>query len=374
MKDTVNIPRCSLSNWKDLYDAAVSFADIKCWEWMSDTDVFGVQNPEIGEIGYCCVLGEMGEVYGLVVYLVSLGLEQHHKIQSKRLHAGSPDFAYSQSCLTAWFGNRRDLDDTDRKIVKELGLKFRGSDASPQFRSMQPGYFPWYLSESEAKFLILCLEQARQVALDFKNNPDCLNAPAKNLYFVRIPSKMADDSVSDSPASGLSPGRQQSLFPVAGETRVRQWETRWLSPAPLVKAGVKPFPLDELRLQRIKKSSQSYNGAWEVDAFFTTQPVAGDDRPFFPYTLLCADHDSGFIWSTVLAEPSTWETEFPKSFLQGVEEHKLLPATLSFRKEQLRELFTPLATQLGIEVEITKKLPAVDRAKRELLKFIGKKL
>jgi len=367
----VQIPRCSLSTWKNLYDAAGSFRDVACWEWMSDSDLFGVQNPENREIGYCCVLGRFGEVYGLVVYLGSPGLEQHHKIQSGKMHAGSPDFAYNQNCLTAWFGARGDLDNTDLKVIKEVGLKFRGSNAWPQFRSMQPGYFPWYLSESEAKYLILCLEQSRQVALLFKNNPACLTAPAKSLYFVRVPAKMAGNSVSDSPSSDLSPG-QQSLFPVAGEARVRQWETRWLSPAPVVKTAVKPFPLDEVRLQRIKKNSQSHNGAWEVDAFFTTEPVAGDNRPFFPYTFLCADHDSGFILSTVLAEPATWETEFPKSFLDSVEQHKLLPATLSLRKEELRELFIPLATQLGFKVELTKKLPAVDHAKRELLKFLGK--
>ena len=167
----MKIPSCSLPVWKNLYDAALAFRDIDPWEWMSDSDLFGVQNPENGEIGYGCVLGALGEVYGLVVYLGSAGLEQHRMIESGKLHAGSPDFAYSQSCLTAWFGSRRDLDKTDLKVVKELGLKFRGSDTWPQFRSMQPGYIPWYLSENEAKFLTLCLEQARQVALDFEGDP-----------------------------------------------------------------------------------------------------------------------------------------------------------------------------------------------------------
>jgi hypothetical protein len=339
---------------------------------MSDCDLFGVQNPENGEIGYCCVLGELGEVYGLVVYLGSSGLEQHHKIQSGKMHAGSPDSAYSQCCLAAWFGTRSDLDKNDLKVVKELGLKFRGTDAWPQFRSMQPGYLPWYLTENEAKFLTLCLEQARQVALHFEKNPDCLTAPAKNLYLVRVPSNLAEGkSGSGSPSSGRS-AAQQRLFPVAGETRVHQWETQWLSPAPRVKAAVKPFRLDEVRLQRIKKTSQAHNGAWEIDAFFTPSPVAGDDRPFFPYTFLCADHDSGFIFGTVLSEPSAWETEFPKAFLGSVEEHKLLPSKLCFRKVELRELFAPLASRFGIEVEFTKKLPALDRAKREFLKFIGK--
>jgi hypothetical protein len=366
----MNIPRCSLSIWKNLYDAADAFREIGCWEWMSDSDLFGVQNPESGEIGYCCVLGELGEVYGLVVYLGSLGLEQHHKIQSGKLHAGSPDFAGSQSCLTVWFGGRGDLDNTDLKIVKDLGLKFRGSDTWPQFRSMQPGYTPWYLSESEAKFLTLCLEQARQVAVDFEKNPELLESPGKNLYLVRV---RIEKTAAHSPGPSLS-SNQPMLFPESTESQSHDWNSQWLSSTPRVKAVVKAFPLDEIRLQRIKKTSQEHSGAWEIDAFFTAQPAAGDGRPFFPYAFLCADQDSGFIFSTVVAEPSGWETEFPKAFLESIEKHRLFPHTLSFRKEELRDLFAPLATYLGIKVEFTKTLSAVDRAKRELLKFMKRGL
>jgi hypothetical protein len=366
----MNIPRCSASIWKSLYDAADAFREIACWEWMSDSDLFGVQNPESGEIGYCCVLGELGEVYGLVSYLGNLGLEQHHKIQSGKLHAGAPDFAGSQSCLTAWFGGRGDLDNTDLKVVKDLGLKFRGRDTWPQFRSMQPGYVPWYLSESEAKFLTLCLEQARQVALDFEKDPELLDPPGKNLYLVRVPT---ETTAAHSPDLSLS-SHQPMLFADAIQSSVHEWNSQWLSAAPRVKTVVKAFPLDEIRLQRIKKTSQEHNGAWEIDAFFTPQPAAGDDRPFFPYVFLCADQDSGFIFSTVVAEPSDWETKFPKVFLESIEKHRLFPNKLWFRKEELRDLFAPLATHLGIKVEFTKKLPAVDRAKRELLKFMERGL
>jgi hypothetical protein len=341
---------------------------------MSDSDLFGVQNPESGEIGYCCVLGELGEVYGLVVYLGSVGLEQHRKIQSGKVNAHSRDFAYSQSCLTAWFGARRDLDKTDLKVVKELRVKFHRSDAWPQFRSLQPGYVPWYLMEKEAKFLALCLEQAREVALRFEKDPAWLTAPGKNPYLVRVPSERADPHSVHQPASSSQSPGQQLLFPEAVESRIYQWDSQWLSPAPLVEATVKPFPIDEVRLQRIRNTSRAYQGVWEIDAFYTPAPVDESDRPFFPYTFLCADHDSGFILGTVLAEPSTWQTEFPKTLLDSVEEHKTLPTKLWFRKEELRDLFGPLATRLGIEVELIKKLSAIDRAKRELLKFMDRRL
>ena len=335
---------------------------------MSDADVFGVQNPEDGEIGYCCVLGELGEVLGLVVYLGTDGLEQHRKIQSGKLHAGSPEFIYSQHCLTAWFGDRRELDKDDLKVLKQLGLKFRGSNAWPQFRSFQPGYYPWHLTESEAKYLTLCLEQARDVALCLEKDPDWLSAPNKNHYLVRVP--VDETSVATEPTVFNASMGQQLLFKAFDEPHRWQWKTEWLKPAPLTRAKVRPYSIDEVRLQRIKNTSQAQHGTWEADAFYAPNPVGGDNRPFFPYTFLCVDHESGFIFDTVLAEPSMWQTEFCKTFLESIEAHKLVPSTLWVRKEELRELFEPVATRLGIEVRLTKKLPAIDRAKRELLKFL----
>ena len=75
----MKIPSCPLPVWKKLYEATLAFGSIEPWEWMSDTDVVGAQNPEDGEIGYSCVLSELGEVLGLVVYLGTDGLEQHRR-------------------------------------------------------------------------------------------------------------------------------------------------------------------------------------------------------------------------------------------------------------------------------------------------------
>ena len=63
----INRPQVSIPIWKDLYEAARMFREIKCWNWMWDSDIFGVGNPENGEIGYCFVLGRIGEARQLIV-------------------------------------------------------------------------------------------------------------------------------------------------------------------------------------------------------------------------------------------------------------------------------------------------------------------
>lgn len=71
-----------LKDWKELYKASIEFKNIDAWNWMDDTNIFGVQNPANGEIGYCCILGNLGEVFGLVAYTGTKGLEGYLKMQS----------------------------------------------------------------------------------------------------------------------------------------------------------------------------------------------------------------------------------------------------------------------------------------------------
>lgn len=150
--------------WKDLYEAARMFKELAPWKWMEDPDVFGVENPETGETGYCCIMGALGEVLGLLVYLGSEGLALYEGLQSGKITIEDEDLFARQNCLAVTFDDREMIDNKDLGIIKSLGLKFRGRQSWPSFRSHLPGFMPWYLTGAEVRFLGLAIRQAMSVA------------------------------------------------------------------------------------------------------------------------------------------------------------------------------------------------------------------
>src|SRR4030042_3549250 len=115
-KDIMQAPQPSLQEWNTLYRAALDFWQIQPWHWVDDTDLFGVKNPQDGEIGYCCVVGALGEFIGLVFYLGTEGLESYMKIRASE--SPEEDVLSTGKCLTASFGDRKSLQKRDLEVIK----------------------------------------------------------------------------------------------------------------------------------------------------------------------------------------------------------------------------------------------------------------
>jgi hypothetical protein len=336
-------PESSISNWKSLYDAAVEFKGIACWDWMLDSDVFGVQNPANGEIGYCCVMGHLGEHFALGVYLGTEGLETYLKIQNREITEDDIEAFMSQKCLMASFEDRDALSEEDRKIIKRLGLRFRGRNQWPLFRKYQPGYPPWYLAKDEAEYLALALRQAIEVSLRFREDPDILIHRKRNHYLVRVPRK--------------TDGRWQ-------------WRDEWLKPAPVEESKIMVPPINEVRLQRIKKTIKRRGGTWEADFFFSPTPVReGKERPYYPYAAIYVDSYSGLILHADMVKPTEHTTEFPNSVMGLIENVGMRPNEILVRKEEAFELLKLIASRLDINLKLVKRLKMLEHVQASMFQF-----
>jgi len=335
-------PQPSLQEWHMLYRAAIDFWQIQPWNWVNDTDLFGVKNPENDEIGYCCIVGALGEFVGVVVYLGTEGLESYLKTQMSE--SPEEDVFGTAKCLVASFEDRKFLQKPDHEVIKKLGLKLRGAKSWPLFRVYEPGYYPWYLNRPQVFFLTHALQQAADVSLRLKVDRNLLTNSEKVKYLVRIPEQSGPDL---------------------------HWKDEWLSPAPLERAKDEAPVPDEIRLQRIKKRGLRPAGIWEVDFFQFPAPIQEGNRPFFPLCLLIVDQASGFVFGTHLESKDHHRAEFLNQMLKVIEETAYLPQEIWVKREEVFQLFEVLASRLGLKMKRVKKLKQLECAQRSMKSFLS---
>src|SRR5205085_8579894 len=140
------------------------------WEWMDESEIFGVESPEDGEIGFVSVMGARGEHLAIGIYLGAEGLYGFWDFQNEG-HEKEPLALFDIPQLQASFEDREQLKKEDREVIKKLSLKFRGKQNYPMFRSSKSGFMPWFITSKEARFLIYIIEQTLEVAPRVRENP-----------------------------------------------------------------------------------------------------------------------------------------------------------------------------------------------------------
>lgn len=334
----------TLDEWKQLYNLAAKVKELAPWDWMEEDDLFGFQMPGTGELGFISVMGALGEHYSVAIYQGIEGLDGFWKMQDLGSKL-TPEFVLQVPQLQLSFEDREIITTEDRAIMKTLGLKFRGANAWPQFRSYHPSCFPWYLEQAEAKLLICGLEQTLDVAPRVKVDPDILfPTEEEDDYLLRVNTKGAwkDDQIHvDIP------------YTKTIELRIN---------LPM---------LDEL------KGRMPGDASVEVDFYMLDEPIQENkkERPFFPYMLMLAEHDSGFILGSELLKPlpnmeAMWE-QIPAKVVESLA-NTLEPKEILVQNVLLKGLLQSIGDELGIKIKKVSRLTAINRAKREFNKFMSR--
>jgi hypothetical protein len=342
-KMTANEP--TLESWRRLYEVTARVHALAPWEWMEETDVFGLQHPDTGEYGFVSVMGMAGEHYAIALYLGAQGLYGFRQLEER---GGSfpPEKLLQIPQIQASFENREELEKQDVNIIKRLELKFRGKRAWPMFRSIHPGYLPWFVEAAEADFLYYALEQLLEVAPRFKKNPALFAQKSPEKYLMRIPPQ---------------------------KDKIGGWNDDFKQISRPATVTI-PLVLDDALFEHVRTLPRT-SGVIEIDFFMLPAPVQDgkEERPYFPYTLLIADSKSGALLGTDLLHPDpTLEAmwgQIPVKILELLARVKILPQEMRVSSPLLIELLPGLAKDLNIKFKKARRLPAIDTARLFMQSF-----
>lgn len=341
-KKSLPDPQPTREEWQHLYAAAQAFKEAAPWETMTEEQIFGVRDPESGQVGYCSVTGLLGEHLALIVYEGEVGLgcyyamiNQHDRARGY-LQEREAGFALLETPqLQASFEDRAELHSLDHEVIKMLGLRFRGRQAWPQFRYYQPGRHPWFVTAPQARFLALTLEQAL----------------------------IAIDEIDEAPGFLLAETEDAPVLLVRAQENGR-WHSTWEAVEPVYPAY--QLDVDEAPFVAARRDLPIKPVRMQVHLTMMGGGIEEDLPPYFPYLLLLVEANSGYVFGQdlMLARPSLDSSlaEIPTRFLAQLYAMRMRPEEVIVASERLYQLLAVPLSYMGIRLSRADSLPMLEDA------------
>jgi hypothetical protein len=238
------------------------------------------------------------------------------------------------------FGDRDDLQKEDREVIRSLGLRFRGRNAWPLFRSQRPGYVPWFLEKEEVLFLTAAIQQALVVADEVRSGKlDLWEGEPENLILTRF---YRDGKWHEEWRKAPKLGQQQ-------ETHAGNID-----------------PVKEAELHLLRGRAGALSGRWELDIFALPIPIGPrSGRPHFPLCFLAVETKLGLILGANLTEPWLTFSEKQEEVIQIMRKANQLPLEIRVKSDKARRIVEPITRILGIKLRVG-SLPMLEQAKTSL--------
>lgn len=152
-------------NWLKLYEIAEKIKELEPWKDLWDTELFVyIEDDDIDNSLYFCTMGKAGVHKSIAIYkgdqidgYLELVEEQNESILAINY----------QECLKVCYLDRIDTLPGNQKLIKELGLKYRGIWTS--FEKFEFGYEFGMLNNEDVKLMIKGLENYYEMFKKYKN-------------------------------------------------------------------------------------------------------------------------------------------------------------------------------------------------------------
>lgn len=333
------------SDWATLYQAAIMFKEAAPWNCVGNEELFAVENPDGGEVGYCSILGSAGEEFGLGMLVGEDGYQRYIRVIEGKVEPENLEESIMARAISMLLVNRDVLQKEERELIRSLGFRFRGRNAWPFFRSQRPGYVPWFLERGEAVFLCTAIHQALVVADEVRSGElDLSEGEPKNLVLTRY-------------------------------YHGGKWDKEWRK-TPISSQGQETHaenidPVKEAELHLLHCQAGEYSGVWELDIFVLPVPIASESgRPFLPSGFLAVERRCGLIVGANLTKPWLTLSEKQDEVIRILRKANQLPHEIRVKSDKVRQIVEPITSILGIKLRIA-SLAMLEQAKASLYEHLS---
>lgn len=336
----------SFETGKRLSELSAGLWVLQPWNVLGDEDLILLQDPATGDMCHCSVMGALGEVFSLHIYLGDDGYRFFRRI-AKGKDVTPGDFFATQRCLSLEFVRIPELTPPDRALLRDIGYPMRKGVRVPIFRAFRPGYYPWYVTQPEGKLLASCLQAALTFCHGLK------------------------------PGSDLSYWDHEGVYPFL--TPVGRNENRHDYEMKLVELDEPPAAqpqipqLDPVDIEEIRRRNFPSAGILEADHFLSGAMVGEKNQRKACLSVgLVTDASTGFLFPPALSKPGQSSGDIlVYAILSAVRTGRRIPKEVHLSHAELKPLLEPLALALGFSVRRVKTIPSLEEAKQSLLAMMG---
>lgn len=337
-----------------MYELAFQFKGIKLWQQLYDDEVFAVKLSD-GEIGYCSVMGRMGDHFALGLYVGVEGY-QSYRLLLDTDYESLDDMAMSilmtsQSCLQCSFENRDMLSEEEldeaREYAKAHEKPIRGRNAYPQFTKYRPGRFPWRYDSTEDKQRI-CDALSAAIAL-------------KKILRQYTKEELRLCSLRENP---------EKIPMLAYEGN------RWIVKYTILPSAAMTYPepsfTNEVMAARLKRKKKS--GIWECGTMRLPTAIQEEgheeEAPYYPLALVYVELGTELVQQPIVTDGEDAE-EMMNEFAEQLLDRDSLPKTICCGDDRCFALLKDLCGKTGIQIERTDELEALDEVMQSLLEHMA---
>jgi hypothetical protein len=327
-----------------LLEAAARVGAYKPWEFMSDLELIGLREEATGELHVASVLGTLGTMFAVVIYRHDTGLRWIKNIAVTRAIPDSDEGLENLDHLKVEWTVKRELKEPDLAILAIAQFKPSGKGSVwPRFESARPGWYPWHITEAEARLMTEHLHKISRFI--------CLRERAGILHEEPIEAEVP-------------------VILAGEETTLAKDELEWVPLEPPAPPAPEPVTLSPQEQESLARLPIRANLVFELIAPLVPELSILDKtlgRPYFGRLGLMVDRESRYALGSQVAHGGRLMSEAVRpTLIKSLGAAGVRPGAIEVENRRMAAALHCACESIGVPVRIRPKLEAARAVLEEL--------